>query len=141
MTTAMCDKRKKSKTISVIIRNHEYVDGQGYRMTKFGNSNLRDRSLYGTIRQYGTIDRRIFTQMSLEDCISASSREALKKLYVLLSENQITHSIKGEEIQVSHTNVEKVVELKPGNRIKKWLVELGPGGAIIANMITYAFRR
>ena len=68
--------RKWSKTVSTIIRNHQHVDGQSYRIMKFGESKLRYNPWDVHTHQAGTVDCRIFIQTRLEDCISASNREA-----------------------------------------------------------------
>ena len=74
----MCDKSKRSKTIGIIIRNHQYVDGQGYRVTTFGESNLRYYSYDSPMRQSNTIVYRSFSKTALQNCISLTDREALE---------------------------------------------------------------
>jgi hypothetical protein len=138
----MCDKSKRSKTISIIIRNHQYdVDGKGYRITIYGDSNIRYQSLSGTMRQSDTIDYRSFTQTTLRDSISETNRDALEKLQMILiaqEEECSTH----EEVTNSYVEVETIStepESKPKSNKRKWLFGLG-ASTVLAGMITYVFK-
>lgn len=138
--TTMCNKRKRSKTISVIIRNHQYVDGQSYRLTQFGDCNLRYISCDGPLGQSRTVDCRIFTQTSLEDCISTSNREALENLHMSLSEQEVTNSVPSSTLQVTDACVEtETVEPKSTSRKWKWLVGIAAGTGL-AGVIAYVFK-
>lgn len=141
MTTAMCDKRKKSKTISVIIRNHQYVDGKSYRITIYGDSNIRYQSLSGPMRQSDTIDYRSFTQTTLRDSISETNRDALEKLQMILiaqEEEYSTHEeVTNSYVEVKTTSTEP--ESKPKSNKRKWLFGLG-ASTVLAGMITYVFK-
>ena len=136
----MCDKRKRSKTISVIIRNHQYVDGKGYRVTMFGDSNLRYDLCDGPMGQSRTIDYRSFTATSLVDCISTSNREALENLHMSLSEQEETDSVPSSTLQVTDVCVEaETVETNSKRRKWKWLAGIAAGTGL-AGVIAYIFK-
>ena len=135
--TIMC---KTSKTISVIIRNHQYVDGQSYRLTQFGECNLRYISCDGPMGQSHTIDYRSFTATSLVDCISTSNREALENLHMSLSEQEETNSVPSSTLQVTDACVEtETVETKSKRRTWKWLAGIAAGTGL-AGVIAYVFK-
>lgn len=139
----MCNKSKRSKTISVIIRNHQYVDGKGYRMTIFGDSNICYSSCDGPMRQSDTIVYRSFSQTALQDCISADHREALENLHMSLTEQQGTNSASGETYQLTDTPVgvnAVETEPKPKSNMCKWLIGLGIGSGVVG-MIAYIFKK
>jgi hypothetical protein len=138
----MCDKSKRSKTISIIIRNHQYdVDGKGYRITIYGDSNIRYQSLSGPMRQSDTIDYRSFTQTTLRDSISETNRDALEKLQMILiaqEEEYSTHEeVTNSYVEVKTTSTEP--ESKPKSNKRKWLFGLG-ASTVLAGMITYVFK-
>lgn len=137
----MCDKRKRSKTISVIIRNHQYVDGQSYRLTQFGECNLRYIPCDGAMGQSRTVDCRIFTQTSLEDRISTSNREALENLHMSLSKQEVTNAVHSSTLQVTDACVEtETVESKSTSRKWKWVVGSVLAGTGLAGVIAYVFK-
>ncbi len=149
----MCNKSKRSKTISTIIRNHQYdVDGKGYRITIYGDSNIRYQSLSAPMRQSNVVDYRSFTLTSLGDCISASNREVLQHLHMSLTEHEETNSAPDSmfletdahvEVETdAHVEVETVgtePESKPKSNKRKWLFGLG-ASTVLAGMITYVFK-
>ena len=146
----MCNKSKRSKTISTIIRNHQYdVDGKGYRITIYGDSNIRYQSLSDPMRQSNVVDYRSFTLTSLEDCISASNREVLQHLHMSLTEHEGTNSAPDGmfletdahvEVETdAHVEVETdetEPESKPKSNNRKLLIGLG-AGSVLAGMIAY----
>ena len=141
----MCDKRKKSKTISTIIRNHQYVDGKGYRITIYGDSNIRYQSLSDPMRQSNVVDYRSFTLTSLGDCISASNREVLQHLHMLLTEHEeMSSAPDGMFLETdAHVEVETVEtepESKPKSNKRKWLFGLG-ASTVLAGIITYVIKK
>lgn len=141
----MCDKSKRSKTISVIIRNHQYVDGKGYRMTIFGDSNLRYDLCDAPMRRSNVVDYRSFTLTSLEDCISASNLEVLQHLHMSLTEHEETNSAPDGMLQEAdaHVEVETVEtepESKPKSNKRKWLFGLG-ASTVLAGIITYVIKK
>lgn len=141
----MCNKSKRSKTISTIIRNHQYdVDGKGYRITIYGDSNIRYQSLSAPMRQSNVVDYRSFTLTSLGDCISASNREVLQHLHMSLTEHEETNSAPDgmfletdAHVEVETTSTEPVH--KPKSNKRNWLIGLG-AGTLLAGMITYVFK-
>ena len=140
----MCDKRKKSKTISTIIRNHQYVDGKGYRITIYGDSNIRYQSLSDPMRQSNVVDYRSFTLTSLGDCISASNREVLQHLHMLLTEHEeMSSAPDGMFLETdAHVEVETVeteLESKPKSNKRKWLYGLG-ASTVLAGIFTYVIK-
>ena len=143
----MCDKSKRSKTISTIIRNHQYVDGKGYRITIYGDSNIRYHGYSGPMRQSNTIDYRSFTQTTLKDYISETNRNALEKLQMTLiaqEEAYSAHEEVVEEVQITDNFVEVETTStepvhKPKSNKRNWLIGLG-AGTLLAGMITYVFK-
>ena len=157
----MCNKSKRSKTISTIIRNHQYdVDGKGYRITIYGDSNIRYQSLSEPMRQSNVVDYRSFTLTSLEDCISASNREVLQLLHTSLTEHEETNSAPDgmfletdahvevetdahveveTDAHVEMETVETEPESKPKSNKRKLLIGLG-AGTLLAGIITYVFK-
>ena len=143
----MCDKSKRSKTISTIIRNHQYdVDGKGYRITIYGDSNIRYQSLSGPMRQSDTIDYRSFTQTTLRDHISETNRDALEKLQMALiaqEEEYSAHEVVVEVqitdnfVEVETTSTEPVH--KPKSNKRKWLFGLG-ASTVLAGIITLVIK-
>ena len=134
---------KTSKTISVIIRNHQYVDGKGYRMTIFGDSNICYNSCDGPMSQSDAIVYRSFSQTALQDCISADNREALEDLHMSLTEQQGMNSATGETYQSTdaHVGVNAVeTEPRPKSNMRKWLIGLGIGSGVIG-VIAYVFKK
>lgn len=101
---------KTSNSISVYIRNHQYVDGHGYRMTIFGDSNIRYNPCDVPTHQASTVDCRIFTRTSLEDCISASNREALERLLRSLTEQEEEYSTRKEQELTTPLNGRRYVD-------------------------------
>ena len=141
----MCDKRKKSKTISTIIRNHQYVDGKGYRITIYGDSNIRYQSLSDPMRQSNVVDYRSFTLTSLGDCISASNREVLQHLHMLLTEHEEMSSAPDDmfletDAHVEVETVETELESKPKSNKRKWLYGLG-ASTVLAGIFTYVIKK
>lgn len=135
----MCDKRKKSKTISTIIRNHQYVDGKGYRITIYGDSNIRYYGYNGPMRQSRTVDYRNFTLTTLQDRISATNRDALEKLQMSLIAQEEEYSTH-EEVTDTYIEVETTAtEPKPKSNKRKWLIGLG-AGTVLAGVIAYVFK-
>ena len=137
----MCDKSKRSKTISTIIRNHQYVDGVGYRITIYGGNNRRYDSCDDPMRPSNVVDYRSFTLTSLEDCISASNLEMLQHLHTSLTEHEETNSAPDGMLQETdaHVEVETVEtepESKPKSNKRKLLFGLG-AGSVLAGIITY----
>ena len=102
--------RKWSKTLSTIIRNHQHVDGQSYRIMKFGESNLHYDPWDVHTHQAGTVDYRIFTQTRLEDCISASNREVLERLLRSLTQQEEEYSTRKEEELTTRLNGRRYVD-------------------------------
>ena len=149
----MCDKSKRSKTISTIIRNHQYdVDGKGYRITIYGDSNIRYQSLSDPMRQSNVVDYRSFTLTSLGDCISASNREVLQHLHMLLTEHEEMSSAPDGmfletdahvEVETDAHAEEETVETEPVHKPKsnkrKWLFGLG-ASTVLAGVIAYVFK-
>ena len=143
----MCDKSKRSKTISTIIRNHQYVDGKGYRITIYGDSNIRYHGYSGPMRQSNTIDYRSFTQTTLKDYISETNRDALEKLQMTLiaqEEEYFAHEEEVEEVQITDNFVEVETtstepESKPKSNKRKWLFGLG-ASTVLAGVIAYVFK-
>ena len=133
--------QKTSKTISVFIRNHQYKDGQGYRITTFGESNIRHQSCNGPMRESDTIDYKSFAQISLQDRICETNRDALKKLHMTLTEQEKTYSASEKEVQVTENYDEVEVartEFMPkpkNNRLTRFiglgLATLGAVGIIL----------
>ena len=158
----MCNKSKRSKTISTIIRNHQYdVDGKGYRITIYGDSNIRYQSLSAPMRQSNVVDYRSFTLTSLGDCISASNREVLQHLHMSLTEHEETNSapdgmfletdahVEVEtdahvEVETdAHVEVETVEtepESKPKSNKRKLLIGLG-ASTVLAGIITCVIKK
>ena len=141
----MCDKRQKSKTISTIIRNHQYVDGKGYRITIYGDSNIRYQSLSDPMRQSNVVDYRSFTLTSLGDCISASNREVLQHLHMLLTEHEEMSSAPDDmfletDAHVEVETVETELESKPKSNKRKWLYGLG-ASTVLAGIFTYVIKK
>ena len=142
----MCDKSKRSKTISTIIRNHQYdVDGKGYRITIYGDSNIRYQSLSDPMRQSNVVDYRSFTLTSLGDCISASNREVLQHLHMLLTEHEEMSSAPDDKFLETdaHVEVETVeteLESKPKSNKRKWLFGLG-ASTVLAGIFTYVIKK
>lgn len=137
----MCN---SSKTIGIIIRNHQYVDGKGYRVTTFGESNVRYQSCCGPMRQSDMVDYRSFSQTALQDCISVTDREALEKLYVSISEDQAMRPVQEEEDKMVYSHVDEAAvetERPPKSKVWKWLVGLGIGGAAATGIIAYVFKK
>ena len=148
----MCDKSKRSKTISIIIRNHQYVDGKGYRVTMFGDSNLRYDLCDAPMRQSNVVDYRSFTLTSLGDCISASNREVLQHLHMLLTEHEEMSSAPDgmfletdahveveTDAHAEEETVETEPESKPKSNKRKWLFGLG-ASTVLAGVIAYVFK-
>ena len=102
--------RKWSKTVSTIIRNHQHVDGQSYRIMKFGESNLRYKPWDVHTHQAGTVDCRIFIQTRVEDNISASNREALERLFRSLTEQEEEYSTRKEQELTTRLNGRRYVD-------------------------------
>ena len=142
----MCDKSKRSKTISIIIRNHQYdVDGKGYRITIYGDSNIRYQSLSDPMRQSNVVDYRSFTLTSLGDCISASNREVLQHLHMLLTEHEEMSSAPDDmfletDAHVEVETVETELESKPKSNKRKWLYGLG-ASTVLAGIFTYVIKK
>ena len=61
--------RNSSKTIGIISQNHQYKDGQGYRITTYGEKATRNQCCGTPMRQSDTVDHK----MSVEDCICISA--------------------------------------------------------------------
>ena len=142
----MCDKSKRSKTISTIIRNHQYdVDGKGYRITIYGDSNIRYQSLSDPMRQSNVVDYRSFTLTSLGDCISASNREVLQHLHMLLTEHEEMSSAPDgmfleTDAHAEEETVETEPESKPKSNKRKWLFGLG-ASTVLAGIFTYVIKK
>lgn len=141
----MCDKSKRSKTIGIIIRNHQYVEGKSYRVTTFGESNVCYQSCCGPMRQSDTVDYRSFSQTALQDCISASNLEVLQHLHMSLTEHEETNSAPDGMLQEAdaHVEVETVEtepESKPKSNKRKWLFGLG-ASTVLAGIITYVIKK
>ena len=137
--------RKWSKTLSTIIRNHQHEDGQSYRIIKFGESNLRYYPWDIPTHQASTVDCRIFTQTSLEDCISASNLEELQHLHMSLTEHEETNSAPDGMLQETDAHVEVETdenepESKPKSNKRKWLFGLG-ASTVLAGIITYVIKK
>lgn len=92
---------KTSKTILVFIRNHQYVDGHGYRVTTYSESTNRDQSPDGPMRTSDAVDYMNLTQTSLEDCISATTRDELEELRMFLVVQEEKCSTHEEEVQIA----------------------------------------
>ncbi len=149
--------QKTSKTISVFIRNHQYKDGQGFRITTFGESNIHHQSCSVPMRESDIVDYRCFTQTSLQDRISETNRDALKKLHMTLTEEEKTYSSREKEVQVTdsydevettctYTYAEAEVEItdtestpKPKSNKWKWIAGVAAGTGL-AGMIAYVFK-
>jgi len=141
----MCDKSKRSKTISIIIRNHQYVDGKGYRVTMFGDSNLRYDLCDAPMRQSNVVDYRSFTLTSLGDCISASNREVLQHIHMLLTEHEEMSSAPDDmfletDAHVEVETVETEPESKPKSNKRKWLFGLG-ASTVLAGIFTCVIKK
>lgn len=132
----MCDKSKRNKTISVIIRNHPYVDGKGFRLTMFGDSNIHYVNCDAPMRWP--------TLTSLEDCISASNRDALQNLRMSLTEHEGTNSAHDDTLQEADARVDVHTvktesESKPKSNKRKWLFGLG-AKTVLAGIIAYVIK-
>lgn len=146
--------QKTSKTISVFIRNHQYKDGQGFRITTFGESNIHHQSCSVPMRESDIVDYRCFTQTSLQDRISETNRDALKQLHMTLTEKGKTYSSRENEVHVTdsydeveatytYTYAEAEVETtgtesKPMSNKWKWIAGAVAGtglAGIIAHVI------
>ena len=95
--------------------------------------------------QAGSVDCRIFTQTSLEDCISTSNRAALEYLHMSLTEQDETNSTPSVMLQEAdaHVEVESVEtepESKPKSNKRKWLFGLG-ASTVLAGIITYVIKK
>ncbi len=117
---------KTSNSISVYIRNHQYNDGHGYRITTFSESSTRYQSCCAPMRQSNVVDYRSFTLTSLGDCISASNREVLQHLHMLLTEHEEMSSAPDDmfletDAHVEVETVETEPESKPKSNKRKWL--------------------
>ena len=136
--------KKTSKTISVFIRNHQYKDGQGYRITTFGESNIRHQSCNGPMRESNTIDYKSFSQISLQDRISETNRDALKKLHMTLTEQEKTYSDNEKKVQVTDNYDEVEVartEFMPKSKKNRLMGLVGFGVAALGAVgIILAFR-
>lgn len=136
--------QKTSKTISVFIRNHQYKDGQGYRITTFGESNIRHQSCNGPMRESNTIDYKSFSQISLQDRISETNRDALKKLHMTLTEQEKTYSVSEKKVQETDNYDEVEVartEFMPKSKKNRLMGLVGLGGAALGAVgIFWAFR-
>ena len=140
----VCAMHKTSNSISVYIRNHQYNDGHGYRITTFSESSTRYQSCCAPMRQSDTVDYRSFTQTCLEDCISASNREALERLLRSLAEHEETNSapdgmLEEADAHVEVETVETEPESKPKSNKRKWLFGLG-ASTVLAGVIAYVFK-
>lgn len=101
---------KTSKTISTYIRNRQYEEGRAYRMTVFGDSNLRYNPCDVPTHHASIVDCRNFTQTSLEDCISTSNRAALERLLRSLTEQEEEYSTRREEEPTTRLNGRRYVD-------------------------------
>ena len=94
--------------------------------------------------QASTVDCRIFIQTCLEDCISASNREALERLLRSLAEHEETNSapdgmLEEADAHVEVETVETEPESKPKSNKRKWLFGLG-ASTVLAGVIAYVFK-
>ena len=144
---------KTSNSISVYIRNHQYNDGHGYRITTFSESSTRYQSCCAPMRQSDTVDYRSFTQTCLEDCISASNREALERLLRSLTEHEEMSSAPDgmfletdahveveTDADAEEETVETEPESKPKSNKRKWLYGLG-ASTVLAGIFTYVIKK
>jgi len=91
--------------------------------------------------QAGSVDCRIFTQTSLEDCISTSNRAALEYLHMSLTEQDETNSTPSVMLQVTDTCVEaEPIESKPTSKRWKWIAGIAVGTGV-AGVIAYVFKK
>ena len=115
---------KTSNTISIYIRNHQYKDGHGYRITTYGESTTRYPSCCGPMLLSDTVDYRNLTQTSPEDCIRAA-RDELEKLRMTLVREEECSAYKEEVQTVCPCDKSCVDELKANRSKRNRLVTCG----------------
>ena len=113
-------------------------------MTMFGDSNLRYDLCDAPMRQSNVVDYRSFTLTSLGDCISASNREVLQHIHMLLTEHEEMSSAPDDmfletDAHVEVETVETELESKPKSNKRKWLFGLG-ASTVLAGVIVYVFK-
>ena len=110
---------KTSNTISTYIRNHQYKDGHGYRITTYGESSTRYQSPGGPMQPSDVVDYRNFTLTNLEDCISVTTRDELEKLRMSLVVREEECSTYEEEFQTACPCAESYVDESKANKSKR----------------------
>ncbi len=132
--------RKRSKTISVILRNHQYVDGNAHREIINGEANVQYQSSICKRKQSESHFYECLNESTLQYHISETDYEALKKLAVSLSLDQSMYSVQEEESQMYYDHVGDAIEANSEpkyNDRKKLLNIFGLGAATVVNTIVY----
>jgi hypothetical protein len=85
------------------------------------------------------------TYVALQDCISETNRDALKRLHISFAEQEDKCKTLEEEIQVTNTydkveiaSTEYIPKLKKNKC--KWLYGLS-SGAVLAGVVAYVFKK
>ena len=137
--------RKWSNMLSTKYRNHQHVDDKAFQEASNCKRHIYEKSCSDKMQHS---DTNFYTHMNyeaLQDRISETNRDALKKLHMLFAEQEKSYSASEKEAQVTDSfvdlqndNAELAPKIKSNKR--KWLFGMG-AGTVLAGVIAYAFKR
>ena len=137
--------RKWSNMLSIKYRNHQHMDYTAFQEISYCKRQFQDNSCYGQMQHYDTSFCTPMTYVALQDCISETNREALKRLHISFAEQEDKYKTLEEEIQVTNTydkveitSTEYIPKFKKNKR--KWLYGLSTG-AVLAGVMAYVFKK
>lgn len=93
--------RKWSNMLSTKYRNHQHVDDTAYQESSYRKRHIYEKSCSDKMQHS---DTNFYTHMNyeaLQDCISETNRDALKKLHMLFAEQEKSYSASEKEAQVT----------------------------------------
>lgn len=137
--------RKWSNMLSTKYRNHQHMDYTAFQEISYCKRQFQDNSCCGQMQHYDTSFCTPMTYVALQDCISETNREALKRLHISFAEQEDKYKTLEEEIQVTNTydkveitSTEYIPKFKKNKR--KWLYGLSTG-AVLAGVMAYVFKK
>lgn len=137
--------RKWSNMLSTKYRNHQHMDYTALQETSYCKRQFQDNNCCGQIQHYDTSFCTPMTYVALQDCISETNRDALKRLHISFAEQEDKYKTLEEEIQVTNTydkveiaSTEYIPKFKKNKR--KWLYGLSTG-AVLAGVVAYVFKK